>query len=53
VNITNLKPQPTPTDATATFKQIVITAAPQVAETQQAWLQNLGTSVTIQRVRAN
>lgn len=39
-------------EAHCTFKTIVITAVPQVAETQ-GWLQNLGTNVTIQRVRSN
>lgn len=39
-------------EATTTFKQITIRARPQVAETE-AWLQNLGTEVTIQRVRSN
>lgn len=34
------------------FKTIVITAVPQVAESE-AWLQNLNTAVTIQRVRSN
>lgn len=38
---------------TTKFKEIRIEAIPQVAETQQAWLQNLGTEVTIQRVRSN
>lgn len=39
-------------ESTTTFKQITIRAVPQVAESE-AWLQNLGTEVTIQRVRSN
>ncbi len=39
-------------EATCTFKQITITAVPSVAE-NEAWLQNLNTAVTIQRVRSN
>lgn len=39
-------------ESTTTFKQITIRAIPQVAE-REAWLQNLGTEVTIQRVRSN
>ena len=39
------------TDATVTLKEIQITAAPLVART--GWLSNLGTNMTIQRVRAN
>lgn len=40
------------TNATATFKQITITATPVVAE-NEGWLQNLNTNVTLQRVRSN
>lgn len=40
------------TEATCAFKQITITAVPVVAE-NEAWLQNLNTTVTIQRVRSN
>jgi type II secretory pathway pseudopilin PulG len=50
VVVTNL-PSGT-SDANSTFKEIAISATPVVAETQ-GWLQNLGTNVTIQRVRAN
>jgi type II secretory pathway pseudopilin PulG len=50
VVIANL-PAATP-DSTSTFKQITITATPVVAE-RDAWLQNLHTDVTIQRVRSN
>lgn len=50
VVITNL-PAST-TDSAATFKQIAISAVPVVAE-REGWLQNLGTNVTIQRVRSN
>jgi len=51
--VTNVSYVGTPTDeAHCSFKSIVITAVPQVAE-NQAWLQNLGTNVTIQRVRTN
>jgi type II secretory pathway pseudopilin PulG len=42
---------PDPTDATCKFKQITITAVMQTA--QQGWLSQLGTDVTIQRVRSN
>jgi type II secretory pathway pseudopilin PulG len=38
-------------DAACKFKEITITAVPQVAET--GWLANLRTNVTIQRVRSN
>ena len=38
-------------DATATLKEITITATPVV--TQTGWLANLNTNLTIQRVRAN
>ena len=38
-------------DAVCRFKEITITALPQVAET--GWLANLGTSLTVQRVRSN
>ena len=49
--VTNLEPSGAD-EAHTRFKQIVITAVPQVAETE-GWLQNLGTNVTIQRVRSN
>ena len=39
-------------EGATTFKQITIRAIPQVAE-NEGWLQNLGTEVTIQRVRSN
>ena len=39
-------------DSAATFKEIRIQAVPQVAE-NDGWLQNLGTEVTIHRVRSN
>lgn len=39
-------------EGVTTFKQITIRAIPQVAE-NEVWLQNLGTEVTIQRVRSN
>ena len=39
-------------DSACTFKEIVITATPVVAE-REAWLQNLHTDVTVQRVRSN
>ena len=39
-------------EAHAQFKTITINAIPQVAE-NEAWLQNLHTDVTIQRVRSN
>ena len=39
-------------DVNSTFKEIAISATPAVAE-NEGWLQNLGTNVTIQRVRAN
>lgn len=39
-------------EGTTTFKEITIRAVPQVAE-NEGWLQNLGTEVTIQRVRSN
>jgi len=39
-------------ESTTTFKEITIRAVPQVAE-NEGWLQNLGTEVTIQRVRSN
>lgn len=39
-------------DSLCTFKQLAITATPVVAE-RDAWLQNLHTDVTIQRVRSN
>ncbi|MGI8545228.1 MAG: type IV pilus modification PilV family protein [Aridibacter sp.] len=39
------------TDANTTYKEIKITAVPQIAET--GWLANLKTDVTVQRVRAN
>ena len=50
VDITNL-PAGT-ADSACTFKQIAISATPVVAE-REAWLQNLHTNVTIQRVRSN
>lgn len=51
--VTNAAPTSGPNDeAHCQFKTIVITATPQVPETQ-TWLQNLGTNVTIQRVRSN
>ena len=49
VNIINL-PVGT-SDADAKFKEITITAVPDIAET--GWLSNLGTSITVQRVRSN
>lgn len=39
-------------ESTCTFKQITITAVPVVDEAD-GWLQNLGTDVTLQRVRSN
>jgi len=39
-------------EAHCQFKTITITAIPHVPETQ-AWLRNLGTNVTVQRVRSN
>lgn len=39
-------------EGTTTYKEITIRAVPQVAE-NEGWLQNLGTEVTIQRVRSN
>ncbi len=42
---------PDPTDANCKFKQITITAVMQ--NPQQDWLSQLGTNVTIQRVRSN
>ncbi len=39
-------------DGTATFKQITISAIPVVAE-NEGWLQNLNTTVALQRVRSN
>jgi type II secretory pathway pseudopilin PulG len=39
-------------NSTTKFKEITIEAIPLVAE-NEAWLQNLGTEVTIQRVRSN
>jgi type II secretory pathway pseudopilin PulG len=51
--VTNAAPASGPNDeANCEFKTIVITAVPQVAE-RDAWLQNLHTDVTIQRVRSN
>jgi type II secretory pathway pseudopilin PulG len=50
VTITNLTPS---TDEhLVRFKRIVITATPALAETQ-GWLQNLDTTVTLERVRSN
>lgn len=43
---------PAGNEATNTYKQITITATPQVAE-NEGWLQNLRTFVTLQRVRSN
>ena len=40
------------TDANTNLKEITIEAKPTIAE-QDAWLQNLDTSVTFQRVRSN
>lgn len=52
-NVTNAAPVSGPNDeAHCQFKTITITAVPQVAE-RDAWLQNLHTDVTIQRVRSN
>lgn len=39
-------------DPTSTFKQITITAVPNVSE-REGWLQELNTTVTVQRVRSN
>ncbi len=51
--VTNATPSSGPNDeANCEFKTITITAIPQVAE-REGWLQNLGTGVTIQRVRSN
>lgn len=51
--VTNAVPVSGPNDeANCEFKTITITAVPQVAE-NEPWLQNLNTSVTIQRVRSN
>jgi len=49
VEITNLPAGVT--EADCRFKQIKISAAPQIVET--GWLANLGTTVTVQRVRSN
>ncbi len=51
--VTNLqhKPSTTVDEAHSIYKEITITAVPQVAET--GWLANLRTTVTIQRVRSN
>jgi prepilin-type N-terminal cleavage/methylation domain-containing protein len=38
-------------DPDCKYKEIVVTAVPQITET--GWLSNLGTSVTVQRVRSN
>lgn len=38
-------------ESTCKFKEITITATPAIAET--GWLSDLGTSLTVQRVRAN
>lgn len=48
--VTNLTPGAD--EAHTKFKEILITATPQVAETD-GWLRNLNTNVTIQRVRSN
>jgi type II secretory pathway pseudopilin PulG len=51
--VTNSAPASGPNDeAHCQFKTITITATPQVTE-RETWLQNLGTNVTIQRVRSN
>jgi type II secretory pathway pseudopilin PulG len=51
--VTNAVPVDGPDEeAHCEFKTITITAVPQVTE-RDAWLQNLNTSVTIQRVRSN
>lgn len=42
----------TAANGTPTFKEINISAVPQIAETE-GWLQNLNTQVTVQRVRSN
>ncbi len=52
-NVTNAVPVSGPNDeANCEFKTITITAVPLVTE-REAWLQNLRTNVTIQRVRSN
>lgn len=51
-SVTNVSFSGASDEAHCVFKTITITAVPQVAETQ-GWLQNLGTNVTIQRVRSN
>lgn len=38
-------------DANARYKEITVSAVPEIAET--GWLANLGTSLTVQRVRSN
>ena len=50
-NVTNIFPASS-NDANCTLKQIVITAVPAVAPTDN-WLSDLNTKVTIQRVRSN
>jgi type II secretory pathway pseudopilin PulG len=51
VVITNIAPTAS-NETDVKLKQIQISATPVVAESE-GWLQNLGTSLTIQRVRAN
>ena len=51
VTITNVSPAGS-NETAVRLKQIVIRAQPVVAQTE-GWLQNLGTEVTIQRVRSN
>ncbi len=41
-----------PAEENVVFKEITISAVPQVAETE-GWLQNLNTQVSVQRVRSN
>ncbi len=50
VTVVNIAP-PSTAEELCRFKQITITAVPQVAE--EGWLANLRTNVTIQRVRSN
>jgi type II secretory pathway pseudopilin PulG len=50
VTVVNIAP-PSTAEEFCRFKEITITAVPQVAE--QGWLANLRTNVTIQRVRSN
>ena len=53
ITVVNLEPSPNPTEEACTFKEIRIQAVPAV--TQEGWLSddNLKTSITMQRVRAN